>query len=127
VNLSKGAVIISWVLVAILAISYLMAGTSKLSGGSTVMFANWGYPAWFAIFIGVCEVVGAIVLIPPKTTRTAVLGLTLIMVGATYTLLAHHDWLQVWRPILCLVLLWLVWWLRRGHSNGSRPEFKMAQ
>lgn len=59
------------------------------------MFAHWAYPAWFATLIGVLELTGAVGLLIPRTTRYAVLGLTVIMSGAAYTHLANHEGIQV--------------------------------
>ncbi len=55
-GLSKGRTGASWVFVVLLAAGYLISGLGKLTGSMTEMFANWGYPAWFATLIGVLEV-----------------------------------------------------------------------
>ena len=81
------------------------------------MFAHWGYPAWFATLIGALELTGAVGLLVPRTTRYAVLWLTVIMFGAGYTHLANHEGIQVMRPVIFLAVLWAVWWLRR-RSDG---------
>ena len=81
------------------------------------MFAHWAYPAWFATLIGVLELTGAVGLLIPRTTRYAVLGLTVIMSGAAYTHLANHEGIQVLRPVIFLAVLWAIWWLRRT-SDG---------
>ncbi len=109
--------IIGWVLVVLLALAYLAAAAGKLTGAATQMFAQWGYPAWFATLIGVLEITGAIGLLIPKTTRYAVLGLTVIMIGAAYTHLANQEGLQVLRPTIFLALMWTVWWLRRTSNQ----------
>lgn len=119
-NVSKVRTIVSWVLAVLLALAYLAAAAGKLTGAANQMFAHWGYPAWFATLIGVLELAGAIGLLIPKTTRYAVLGLTVIMFGAVYTHLANHEGLQVLRPIIFLAVLWAVWWLRRIPNQHSR-------
>ena len=103
----------SWVLALLLALAFLAAAAGKLTGAATRMFAYWGYPAWFATLIGMLELAGAIGLLIPKTTRYAAMGLTVIMFGAAYTHLANHEGWQVLRPSIFLVVLWVVWWLRR--------------
>jgi len=112
-NPSKAGRIVSWVLVVLLALAYLASAAGKLTGAATDMFAHWGYPAWFATVIGILELTGAIGLLIPRTTRYAVLGLTLLMLGASYTHVSNHEGLQVLRPIIFIALLWTVWWLRR--------------
>ena len=118
-NTSKVRTIIGWVLAILLALGFFAAAAGKLRGAATPMFVHWGYPAWFATFIGVLELVGGIGLLIPKTTRYAVLGLTMIMIGAAYTHLANHEGLQVLRPAIFLATLWAVWWLRRNPRNGQ--------
>lgn len=76
------------------------------------MFAHWGYPPWFATLIGVLELAGALGLLIPKATRYAILGLTVIMFGAAYTHLANHEGIQIFRPLIFLAVLWILWWLR---------------
>ena len=119
-NASKVRTIIGWVLASLLALGYLAAAIGKLTGAATQTFAHWGYPVWFATLIGICELAGAIGLLIPKTSRYAVLGLTVIMCGAIYTHLASHEGLQVLRPVIFLVILWTVWLLRIRHNTISR-------
>lgn len=123
VNMQKALYIVSWVFAVLLAVLFVLAGAGKLGGGATEMFAKWGYPAWFAIFIGVAEVAGAIGLLIPKLTRLAILGLTLVMIGAAYTHVAAGEGLAVFRPIVFTVFLWLVWFLRGSSSAAeSAPQ-----
>ena len=111
--------IISWVLVVLLALAFLASAVGKLSGVATPLFLHWGYPVWFAKVIGVLELVGAVGLLIPKTTRYAVLGLTVIMFGAAYTHLASHEGLQILRPAIFLAVMWLVWWLRQPSVSAQ--------
>ena len=115
-------IVIGWVLTALLALAFLASSAAKLTGVATPMFAHWGYPPWFATLIGVLEFAGAVGLLIPKTTRYAILGLTVIMFGAGYTHLANHEGIQVVRPVIFLAVLWTVWWLRvtpRNHAGAS--------
>jgi len=109
---SKTRIIISWVLVVLLALAFLASAAIKLTGIANPMFVHWGYSPWFAKLIGAFELTGAIGLLIPRTTRVAILGLTIIMFGAAYTHLANHEGIQVLRPLIFLMALWLVWWLR---------------
>jgi len=96
----------------LLVIAFLLSAAGKLTSVATRLFIHWGYPAWFARVIGVLELAGAAGLLISKTARYAILGLTVIMIGAAYTHLSNHEGLQVLRPIIFLVILWIVWWLR---------------
>ena len=112
---SKAINISSWILVVLLAIGLLLAAIGKLTGAQTEMFQGWGYAAWFATLIGVLELAGAIGLLIPKLTRYVIYGLTGLMIGAGYTHVANAEAAQLVRPLLFAVLLWVVWWLRRGR------------
>ncbi len=121
-NTHKTSNIISWIFIVLLALGFLLASLGKLTGGQTAMFSNWGYPEWFAIFIGIAELVGVIGLLIPKTTKLAILGLTAIMLGAAYTHLANGEDLQIIRPLIFSILLWSVWFLRRYSFSVSDPK-----
>lgn len=116
-NSSRVRNIIGWTLSVLLALGYLAAAAGKLTGAAAATFANWGYPSWFATLIGVLELAGAIGLLIPKTMRYAVLGLTVVMIGAAYTHVANNEGLQVLRPGVFLALLWTAWWLRTPAST----------
>jgi uncharacterized membrane protein YphA (DoxX/SURF4 family) len=119
-NDSKGRVIAGWVIAVLLAAGYGAAALGKLTGAQNAMFEGWGYAAWFAMLIGVVELLGAIGLLVPRTTRFAILGLTLVMAGAFYTHVANGEMAQIVRPGVFTALLWILWWLRGfGLSSGS--------
>ena len=103
----------SWMLLILVAALFAASGIFKLTGQATDMFATWGYPAWFATFIGVAEIAGAIGLLIPKTTRWAVYGLSAIMAGAVYTHLANGEGPQIVRPLLFALVMWTALFLRR--------------
>ena len=109
---SRARVIVSWVLAVVLAAFFALAAIGKLTGSATEMFAGWGYPAWFALLIGVAEAAGAIGLLVPKTTRWAIYGLSLVMLGAIFTHVTNGEAAQLARPILPLACLWILWKLR---------------
>ena len=116
---SKGRVVASWVLVVALASLFLLAAVGKLTGAAVPMFEAWGYPAWFAYAIGVCELAGAIGLLVPKTTRWAVLGLAAILLGALFTHVMNGEGAQVLRPLIFLGGLAAVWMLRPGSAGEA--------
>ena len=101
--------IVGWVLLVPLAALYLLGGLGQ--------FAGWGYAPWFAILIGGLEAAGAVGLLVPRTTRLAVYGLSVIMLGAAYTHLTNGEGAQVVRPGIFLGVLWLVWWLRGTRAS----------
>ena len=103
----------AWILIILIAAGYGMAALGKLTGAATDMFAQWGYPAWFALAIGSLEGLGAVGLLIPATTRWAVWGLSLIMLGAAYTHIANNEGLDLIRPIIFTSAMWGALYLRK--------------
>lgn len=111
---SKGKVIASWVLSGLIALVMIMAGVSKLKGTEEQVkgFASLGYPTWFLYTTGVIEVVGAILLLIPKTAVFGVLLLGATMVGAVVSLLKIGDVGHAPVPLAFLLVIALIGWLR---------------
>ena len=109
----------AWVLSILLALAFLVAALGKLTGAALPLFENWGYPAWFATLIGVLELAGAVGLLIPKLARAAILGLVLLMLGAAYTHIAAGEGMQVLRPLIFMVALALVWFLRGKPAKAG--------
>jgi putative oxidoreductase len=121
--MSKGKTIALWTVSILLAALFLVAGGPKLLQPDKVklMFVHYGYAAWFATFIGSCEVLGAIGLLVPRLAGLAAAGLSGIMVGAIYTLVSHQEYTQAITPLVVLVLLVAVAYARfgRGRSRSA--------
>jgi uncharacterized membrane protein YphA (DoxX/SURF4 family) len=120
--MSKGKTIALWVVSVLLAAMFLVAGGPKLLYLDKVkpMFVQYGYPAWFAGLIGSCEVLGAIGLLIPRLAGLAAAGLSIIMIGATYTHVSHQEYTHAITPAVLLVLLSAVAYVRFGQGGGSR-------
>jgi len=116
--MSKGQKIAMWVISGLLAALFLFAGLPKLLTPDKIM-SEWVYARWFLTFIGVCETLGAIGLLIPRLAALAAAGLSVIMIGAVYTLVTHHLAKQLPVPIVVFILLMLVIFLRR--KEGSAP------
>lgn len=113
--MSKGQKITMWVISGLLAALFLFAATPKLLTPDKIM-SEWVYARWFLTFIGVCEALGAIGLLIPRLAALAAAGLSVIMVGAVYTIVTHHlPALPV--PIIVFFLLMLVIFLRRKEAK----------
>lgn len=94
--MNKWLIVIGWTVVWGTALFFAQNGIQKLMGT--------GYPAWSRIAVGVLEVVGAILLVIPRTTSYAAAGLTLLMAGAvlsewkvgqTFEALLAGQWLVI--------------------------------
>ncbi len=118
--MSKGKTITLWVVSGLLAALFLFAGGMKLLKPVEMRaaFVSFGYAAWFATFIGVCEVLGAIGLLIPRLSALASACLSIIMIGAVYTVASHHLYSQAVMPAVVFVLLIFIC---RSRMNAARP------
>ena len=80
-----------WAAMAIVTLVMLMGGVMKLTGNemATASFAVLGLPAWFATFIGVCEIAGAVGIWLRRTSMLAAIGIAIITDGAVYYHVVH--------------------------------------
>lgn len=127
--MSKGKLIALWVVSCLLSALFLFAGGMKLLMPAQVkpMFVQFGYAAWFATFIGVCETLGGIGLLIPRLAALAAAGLSVIMMGAFYTLASHHVYNEVATPLVTLVLLIVVCYARLKAARSGIPARAMSQ
>jgi putative oxidoreductase len=108
-----------WILSGLLAALFLFAGVPKILGIGEAgqHFAEWGYPAWFRILIGVIEVSGGIGLLISGVAFYAAGALGVVMIGAIYTILTTGT-PGVAIPIVCLLLLGVIAYLRGSNDRG---------
>jgi putative oxidoreductase len=116
--MSKGQKIARWVVSGLLTALFLFAGLPKLLTPAK-MLSQWVYAPWFLTVVGVCETLGAVGLLIPRVAMLAAAGLCGIMIGAVYTLVAHHMNKELPVPIIVFILLVLVIFLRRKQGRGS--------
>jgi len=116
--MSKGQKIAMWVVSGLLTALFLFAAMPKLLTPDKIM-SQWVYARWFLTFIGVCETLGAIGLLIPRLAALAAAGLSVVMIGAVYTLVAHHMNKELPFPIVVFILLMLVIFLRRKEGRGA--------
>lgn len=81
---SKALNITFWILQGLLAATFLVAGTTKLASPQTqvAFFEKIGLGQWFRHFTGGLEVIGAILVLVPRTAGFAAILLGVTMVGA---------------------------------------------
>lgn len=114
--MSKGLKITMWVVTILLTALFLFAGLPKLLTPDKIM-SQWVYARWFLTVVGVCETLGAIGLLIPRLAALAAGGLSIIMIGAVYTLVNHHLNKELPVPIVVFFLLMLVIYLRRKEGT----------
>ena|SRR5580765_284875 len=105
--MSKGKKIALWIVSGLLAAMFLFSGGIKLlqPDQAKPMFVHYGYAAWFATFIGACEALGALGLLIPRLASLAAAGLTIIMAGAVYTHLSHQENSHAIVPLVLMLRL----------------------
>jgi putative oxidoreductase len=118
--MSKGKTIALWIVSILIAALFLFAGLSKLLAldKAKQMFAQVGYAGWFATFIGVCETLGGIGVLIPRLAGLAAAGLSIIMIGAVYTVVSHHQSSQAVVPLVTLIVLIWVGYTRFKNAQG---------
>jgi putative oxidoreductase len=119
--MSKGKTIALWVVSCLVAALFLFAGGMKLLKPVEMRaaFVQFGYAAWFATFIGVCEVLGGLGLLIPRLAALAAACLSIIMIGAVYTLTSHHLYSQLPMPVIVFFLLLFIC---RSRMKAGSPS-----
>lgn len=115
-----------WISSVALSFLFLFAGLPKVNdlGETFHKFTHWGYSEQFLSFIGISEVVAAIFLLIPRTSKYAAGYLSIIMVGAIYTHLAFDPLPYVFLPIVVLAFLSFVLYedLHRGDILQGKTK-----
>ena len=117
---------ISWknvvikILSILLALVFLAAGGSKLTGTEMHVesFESWGYPGRFVYVTGLIEVVGALLLLFPKTRLYGGAIIICVMLGAIVTHVMASEFDRIGAPGVLLVLAAVVVWAGRGPGRG---------
>jgi len=128
VQTSKGWNIGLWVVQALLAAIFLMAGATKLMSGSAELVAmgmGWAEnaPSLLIKFIGFAEIAGALGMILPSVTRImphltkmAAVGLAVIMVLAAGLHITRGEFEVVPMNVILFALAGLVIWGRKNKA-----------
>ena len=134
--MSKGArarklalTVILWLLSAFLVLVFVNAGYPKFSDSSrwTEAFAAWGYPVWFRVFVGAVEVLGAALLLVPRTAIYAAAALSVIMLGGMGTHIFHGDPAAIYHEAIPLALLATVAYLRRREPKVKQDSIPTSK
>ena len=109
--------VVLWVLQIAAAGMFLMVGFLKLSGNPQLvgLFQAIGLGQWFRYLTGTLEVVGAFLLLIPRTSGLGALMLAGVMVGAVVT----HLFIVGGSPLPAIILLivtGIVAWGRRQRT-----------
>jgi uncharacterized membrane protein YphA (DoxX/SURF4 family) len=114
----RGVNIAAWVAGGLLCALYLFTSYAKLTGNPAAVeaFHKYGYSDGFRMFIGTCELLGAIALLIPRLAMWSALGLFIIMLGAAHAHLTHDEASHLPVVIVALVLLAFIAYARRPRA-----------
>ena len=100
---------------------FVAAGVSKLAGVEMMvkefgLFAPYGIGQWFRYVTGGLEIIGAVLLVRPRTVTPGAALLACISIGATISQLVviHQD------PIHAIVFAALLGWLAYTYRGAVR-------
>jgi putative oxidoreductase len=105
-----------WTLAALLAVTFVYVGQSKLFGSSASKwqerFERWGYPAAASYCIGLLELAAGAGVLLPKARRAAAAVLIAVMIGALITHLINGEPARIIPPLVLGGLAALQYWSR---------------
>lgn len=115
--------IVMWTLQVVIGAMFVLVGLMKFQDPSWQRsFARWGYPDGFYLAVGVLEALGGMALLVPRLTTYAALLLMTVMGGAVVTHLVHGELQRLPVPLVYLVLIALIGWLRRKSALRLHAE-----
>jgi len=112
---------ITWGLTVLLALAFFGASLSKLTSQPMMVheFEVFGLPLWFMFLTGALELVGAVLVLGPRTAYLGAALLSCIMVGALVAHVTHGQAAMIGAPFVLLILSIAVGSLR-GWGRVSR-------
>jgi uncharacterized membrane protein YphA (DoxX/SURF4 family) len=107
-----------WVVRGGIALLFILIGLDKIPSGPdapwVVFFRQAGIGQWFRYFTGTVEVLGGLLVLPPRTVNVGLTILVGVMAGAALTVSALvHRPLDALVPIACLCAIAAFWLHRR--------------
>jgi uncharacterized membrane protein YphA (DoxX/SURF4 family) len=115
---SRNLNIAIWVASALLCALYLLSSSLKLLNNpqSIEAFTKYGYSDGFRLFIGTCELLGAIALLIPRLAFWSACGLFIIMLGAAHAHLTHDEASHL--PVVVVALLLLAFIISQRRKQA---------
>ena len=124
--MTKRNKLIYWIATVWLSLGMLSTGLVqllKLKGdgpGSLDSMTHLGYPAYFVTILGICKILGVVVLLVPKfplLKEWAYAGFFFMMSGAIFTHIAAGNSISEIFPSLLLLILTVVSWYFRPSDT----------
>jgi uncharacterized membrane protein YphA (DoxX/SURF4 family) len=120
-QMKRLGVVVTWFLQALLGVLFVLIGIAKYASPMWAeSFGRWGYPTGFHLVVGVVEVGGGLALFVPRLATLAAGGLAVVMIGALGTHVVYAEWHRLGAPLVYLLLLAAVGWIRRRDLGHGR-------
>lgn len=118
----NGRTIGYWATVGLFSFAMTGSGVINILGAEEIVanITRLGFPAWFALWLGVWKVAGVVVLLAPGLLRLkewAYAGFTIAMTSAFVSHIAAGDAVGMAVPPLVLLSLGLASWALRPDSR----------
>ena len=113
--------VLLWCLQALLALVFVNASVAKLMGRPEMveLFSVVGIGQWFRYVTGILELIGAVLILVPKTRRAGAALLATVMLGAVTVHLLVLNVAPTAPGVLLLLSIFVVW--------GRRDSFLTAR
>ena len=107
-----------WVVQILVGLDFMFGATMKILGFPNMLdlFDRIGAGQWLRYFVAACELAGGIGLMIPALCGLAALGLSALMVGASYVNIFLID--DSWAPVAWLVLVGFIAWRRWPRTKA---------
>ena len=104
-----------WLVTLLLVLLFATEGLAKFSSTHRWAhdFANWGYPVWFRVVIGVLELAAASLLLIRRAAGYGAGIIVVIMLGGMLTRVTHGDPTGIVLEVVPLALALIVFFIRR--------------
>jgi uncharacterized membrane protein YphA (DoxX/SURF4 family) len=114
----------AWLLQVLMTAAFVSIGLGKFGDPSWERsFARWGYPAGSHLAVGAVELVLGAMLIVPKLSGYAALGLSTVMAGAVAThAVAGQPWTRPLPHLGLLLAVAALRWPRRWRPGRATPS-----
>jgi uncharacterized membrane protein YphA (DoxX/SURF4 family) len=116
--------IIYWIATLWLSLGMVATGIGQIlkqnGQGGIDMIEHLGFPVYLLPFLGICKLLGVIVLLIPKSPvvkEWAYAGFAFLMMGAIYSHISAHDGIVEILPGLLLLVLTIVSWYFRPRNR----------
>lgn len=112
---SKAGRIILWTIQGWAVLAFVVIGFGKFHNPFWAKaFPKWGYSDSFRMLIGVLEMLGGALLAFPRTALYAAVLIDVILLGAAWTLVTHHE--RAFPPLFWLIVISIVGYARRRQA-----------